>query len=109
MKSKAALLQHRLGLHIQRRGFVPVSLTTLFASLSSRNPANFECRSRSTYASYCTSSWHRQNRPRIGPRQFRLLTLKGVSLRVGKSSKYTSVPIVVPCRSSRHLRNAAVF
>src|SRR6266550_4756468 len=47
MKSKAAQLQHCLGLHIQRRGFLSVSLTTLLASLSSRSPANSECLSRS--------------------------------------------------------------
>jgi len=32
----------------------PCSLITVCASLSSRSPANLECRRWSTYASYCT-------------------------------------------------------
>jgi hypothetical protein len=37
----------------------PCSLITVRASLSSRSPANLECRRWSTYALYCNSSWHR--------------------------------------------------
>src|SRR5215469_11252365 len=41
----------------------PCSLITLRASLSSRNPANLECRRWRIYASHCNPSWHRQARP----------------------------------------------
>jgi hypothetical protein len=36
--------------------YIQYSLTTLRESLSSRSATNFEWRSRSIYASYCTSS-----------------------------------------------------
>src|SRR6516162_1827945 len=39
----------------------PCSLITVRASLSSRSPANFECRKWSTYASYCTQLKNRSD------------------------------------------------
>ena len=55
------------------------SLRTVSGSLSSRNLTNFECLSRSTSASYCTSSWREP--PNHGP--------KGCSVSTGRNDSTT--------------------
>ena len=54
------------------QGSPACSLTTLRGILSSRSPANFECRNLSTYAPYCTPSW--RGSPNHGPKDYSVTT-----------------------------------